>query len=93
MISSRLFLNLNRCRSCLCGLRKLANGNGLYSSNKNTSDQTSLGDMGSKYQVFKDQDAEVILDVYEERLKYSSLLEEEEDHYVDPFEGLNLESK
>ncbi|KAJ8973265.1 hypothetical protein NQ317_017720 [Molorchus minor] len=48
-----------------------------------------LGNMSSKYQVFQENDNEIILDVYEERLKYSNLLENHEED--DPLLGLNLE--
>ncbi|XP_018577198.1 uncharacterized protein LOC108915613 [Anoplophora glabripennis] len=48
-----------------------------------------LGDMSSKYKIFHEQDSEIILDVYEERLKYSNLLEDEPDDNLLP--GLNLE--
>ncbi|KAJ8935908.1 hypothetical protein NQ314_012597 [Rhamnusium bicolor] len=49
-----------------------------------------IRDMGSKYQFFQD-DFNIILDVYEERLKYSNILEEEKLEVKDPFEGLNLQ--
>ncbi|XP_057666132.1 uncharacterized protein K12H4.2 [Diorhabda carinulata] len=49
-----------------------------------------LGNMSSKYQVYHDKDSEIILDVYEERLKYSQLLEDEEVE-EDRYQGLNLE--
>lgn len=53
----------------------------------------ALGDMSSKYQVFRDEDSEVILDIYEDRSKYASPLNAlEEDQEADPLEGLNLES-
>lgn len=52
-----------------------------------------LGEIGTKYQVFQDTDADIILDVYEEKLKYQHLLEEEDEVDKDPFKGLNLESK
>ncbi|KAG5898960.1 hypothetical protein JTB14_004680 [Gonioctena quinquepunctata] len=55
------------------------------------SHEQQIGRYGSKYQVFHDEDAEIILDVYEERLKYSNLLEEDEAEESTPFEGLNLE--
>ncbi|CAH1117485.1 unnamed protein product [Phaedon cochleariae] len=44
----------------------------------------------SKYKVFQDEDSEIILDLYEERLKYSNLLEEEEQD-DSPYDGLNYE--
>ncbi|XP_028145715.1 uncharacterized protein K12H4.2 [Diabrotica virgifera virgifera] len=55
-----------------------------------TKPKAVLGNMSSKYDVFSDADAEIILDVYEEKLKYSQLLEEEEQE-VDRYVGLNLE--
>ncbi|RZC36893.1 uncharacterized protein BDFB_005785, partial [Asbolus verrucosus] len=58
---------------------------------QNTNSNPTLGEMGSKYQVFRDQDSELILDIYEERNKYTSLLETEEEEDIDPLEGINLE--
>lgn len=55
-------------------------------------EKNALGEIGGKYQVFEDKDAEVILDMYEEKLKYQQLLEEETEQ-DDPFKGINLESK
>ncbi|XP_068903268.1 uncharacterized protein [Tenebrio molitor] len=55
---------------------------------KNTTNQT-LGEMSSKYQVFREEDSEVILDIYEERNKYLDTLEQEED--LNPLSGVNLE--
>lgn len=52
-----------------------------------------LGNMARKYIPFREEDAEEILDVNEERLKYSQLLEERELEDVNPFQGLNLESR
>ncbi|KAF2898951.1 hypothetical protein ILUMI_07212 [Ignelater luminosus] len=49
----------------------------------------TLGDIGSKYKTFRDEDSEIIFDVVEERKKYASMLEETV--VQDPFEGLNLE--
>ncbi|KAJ8926248.1 hypothetical protein NQ314_021397 [Rhamnusium bicolor] len=40
---------------------------------------------------FFQDDFNIILDVYEERLKYSNILEEEKLEVKDPFEGLNLQ--
>nr|CAH7729833.1 unnamed protein product [Callosobruchus chinensis] len=57
---------------------------------KNTRPQTenaALGDVGVKYQPFKEENTNEILDIYEERLKYI----EEEVEEENPFEGLNLE--
>nr|CAI5865958.1 unnamed protein product [Callosobruchus analis] len=57
---------------------------------KNTTPQTDnapLGDAGVKYQPFKEENTNEILDIYEERLKYI----EEEVEEENPFEGLNLE--
>lgn len=55
-------------------------------------EKNTLGEIGTKYQVFQDKDADIILDVYEEKLKYQHLLEENEEE-VNPLNGLNLESK
>ncbi|KAB0797943.1 hypothetical protein PPYR_08936 [Photinus pyralis] len=52
-------------------------------------DTQHLGNIASKYQRFRDEDSEVILDVLEERQKYARQLEEIES--PDPFQGLNLE--
>lgn len=54
--------------------------------------QKTLGEIGAKYQVFQDKDADIILDVYEEKLKYQHLLEEKAEEVDDPFNGINLES-
>ncbi|KAF5305704.1 hypothetical protein FQA39_LY09193, partial [Lamprigera yunnana] len=45
----------------------------------------------SKYQVFRDEDSEVILDVIEERQKYNGTLEDNEFERRHIFHGLNLE--
>ncbi|CAG9862968.1 unnamed protein product [Phyllotreta striolata] len=58
-------------------------------ANSGEDSSNSLGAMSSKYQVYKDEDSEVILDVFEERLKYSDLQEEDEEK-KERFEGLNL---
>lgn len=58
---------------------------------KNEKNDKILGDMGSKYQIFDDKDAEEVLDIYEERLKYTQLLEENEQEEQDRYAGLNLE--
>lgn len=50
-----------------------------------------LGSIASKYQVFRNEDSSVILDVNEENLKEVSPLEIQEDEYTE-YEGLNLES-
>lgn len=55
-------------------------------------ESTSLGNMASKYVPFREKDAEEILDVNEERLKYTQMHEQRELEEVDPFKGLNLES-
>ncbi|XP_044266392.1 uncharacterized protein LOC123012497 [Tribolium madens] len=59
-------------------------------TSKNTT-KTPLGEMSSKYQVFRDEDSEVILDIYEDRSKYSNPVNAIEEEAPDPFEGLNLE--
>lgn len=56
-------------------------------------DNKTLGNMASKYEIFEDKDAEIVLDIYEERLKYSQLLETEQQDELDRFAGLNLERK
>lgn len=57
-----------------------------------TTENPSLGSMARKYVPFREEDSEEILDVHEERLKYTQLYEERELEEVDPFKGLNLES-
>jgi hypothetical protein len=49
--------------------------------------------ISGKYQVFRDEDATVILDVEEERLKHLETLDLPQKQYEDEFSGLNLESK
>ena len=49
--------------------------------------------ISSKYQIFRDEDAKVILDVEEERLKYLETLHIPHKQYEDEFSGLNLESE
>lgn len=49
--------------------------------------------ISGKYQVFRDEDAAVILDVEEERLKHLETLDLTHKQYEDEFSGLNLESK
>ena len=47
--------------------------------------------MSPKYEVFRDEDAPVILDVEEERIKYLDSLQEKKKE--DEFSGLNLKSE
>jgi hypothetical protein len=49
--------------------------------------------ISGKYQIFKDEDAPVILDVEEERLKHLQTLDLPHKQYEDEFSGLNLESE
>jgi hypothetical protein len=49
--------------------------------------------ISGKYQVFRDEDAAVILDVEEERLKHLETLDLPHKQNEDEFSGLNLESK
>lgn len=49
--------------------------------------------ISDKYQVFRDEDAAVILDVEEERLKHLETVDLSRKQYEDEFSGLNLESK
>lgn len=62
------------------------------SKNEQPEESASLGSMARKYAPFKDEDATEILDVQEERLKYTQMYEERELEEVDPFKGINLES-
>lgn len=56
---------------------------------KNISHPTAVT---SKYEIFRDENATVILDVEEEREKLNTNVETEES-VADPFEGLNLKRK
>ncbi|KAJ8912119.1 hypothetical protein NQ315_013208 [Exocentrus adspersus] len=81
-------------RSCFRKLNKLSLQFRACGNHKNGSkvmlNENRLGDMSSKYKIFQEQDAEIISDSYEERLKYSDLLEVTKvDNYS--FLGLNLE--
>jgi hypothetical protein len=49
--------------------------------------------ISGKYQIFRDQDAAVILDVEEERMKHLQTLDLPHKQYEDEFSGLNLESE
>lgn len=60
---------------------------------KSEDSNLKLGDMATKYRVFREEESEKILDIHEERLKYAELLEETEFEEVNPFEGINLERK
>lgn len=63
------------------------------SDNDKFDNQKSLGEIGTKYQIFQDKDADIILDVYEEKLKYHHLLEDKAaNDEEDPLKGINLES-
>lgn len=93
------FNKIGRLSSCICGTRNA------YYRKKHTGkkdEETSeystdlrpnlkLGEMATKYTVFREEESEKILDINEERLKYAELLEEAEITQVDPFEGINLE--
>lgn len=61
-------------------------------SSKDVKENEFLGEIGAKYKIFDDNNADVILDIYEEKLKYKNLLEEELNEEEDPFKGINLES-
>lgn len=82
------FQNFNKNRNFSfqkCVFSTKDTNNELIESNK-------LGEIGSKYKVFQDEDSDIILDIYEEKLKYQHLLEENAEEEIDPFDGLNLES-
>lgn len=86
-------LNINRLPQ-RCGFSKNDRNSDLFTGKKISEeiDKNTLGEIGAKYQVFQDKDADIILDVYEEKLKYQHLLEENEEEEIDPFDGLNLQS-
>ena len=93
MFLTKVFNNLRPQKQCLYLLQthlnqRLQSSKSKEEQPKAASNQT-LGGMGSKYQVFRDEDSEVILDLYEER-HYGDLLESEE-RKKDLCEGLNLE--
>lgn len=46
----------------------------------------------NKFKVFRESDAPVILDIYEEKLKYAEILENNEEE-PDAFEGINIERR
>jgi hypothetical protein len=61
---------------------------------KGTETQEIPSAISLKYQVFRDEDAAVILDVEEERLKHLETLEGPHEQFKgDEFSGLNLESE
>lgn len=72
---------------------KAAKGSEKEGKNEEPQESPSLGTVARKYAPFREQDSEEILDVHEERLKYTQLYEERELEEIDPFKGLNLESK
>lgn len=61
-------------------------------NNDKVDNQRLLGEIGAKYKVFDDKDAEIIFDVFEEKLKYQHLLEERIEEEEDRFKGINLAS-
>lgn len=93
------FSKLGRIGSCVCGARTAyyrKKHTGKKDEETNEPEQKpnlKLGEMASKYTVFREEESETILDIHEERLKYAELLEEAEITQVDPFEGINLERK
>lgn len=89
---TRSFRKFYQSSAKLCTCHILNNKNSFENEPEIKSSGKELGDMSSKYKVFQEHDSEIILDVYEERLKYSDLLEDEEPD-DNLFAGLNLESK
>lgn len=57
-------------------------------SEENKSVDDILGSIASKYQVFRNEESNTILDVNEERFKYAQFIETQED--FDIYAGLNL---
>lgn len=100
MLAARCNFNkLARLSTCICGsriayYRKKHTDKKYDETNAETSDERSnlkLGEMATKYRIFREEESEKILDINEERLKYAELLEEAEMKPVNPFEGINLE--
>ncbi|EFA03531.2 uncharacterized protein LOC658939 [Tribolium castaneum] len=86
----------NQCLYLLqnCVQRRLKSGKSTKTQPPDTSQSTTktpLGEMSSKYQIFRDEDSEVILDIYEDRSKYANPVNAIEEEEPDPFVGLNLE--
>jgi len=98
MLARRLLGKIKSLRSCNINYQCITSRP--FCSDKNIKSSSvrddgknnlTLGAVGSKYQVFRDEDSEIIMDVNEERLKYATSLQTEELEEKDPFEGLNLE--
>jgi len=97
MLTRRVVAKFRTLQTCVC--RCQCTSRRKYSEKKVAPDpgiasksNLALGNIGSKYQVFRDEDAEIIMDVNEERLKYASGLQQSEELTAeDSFHGLNLQ--
>lgn len=86
-------------RSSFCVIKHLQNARNYTSRTSNTENtgninesnlNQTLNKISAKYKIFKDTESLEIPDVYEKKLRYPEILEEEP-QVVDAFEGLNLE--
>lgn len=97
MLTRKCFSVVKTSRYLFCSTqnRFLCDKKPKYSSDDyKTKNNLQLGDIGSKYQPFKDEDSTVVIDAYEEKFKYVDFLhEEKETAEHDPFEGINLARK
>lgn len=96
MISTKIFTKLKPTHVCcnrLLSIRNFCDKSNEKSKSPVEDETKKLGDFSKKYQLFQEKDSEVVLDIYEERLKYTNMLENEEIEEEDPFQGLNLERK
>ena len=91
MLTSKCLNNLNLLQRCVNVARNAAKRASCSKRDEEKDEQLNLtlGEIGTKYKVFRDSDSRVILDIHEERLKYPGLLEDEPET-LDPFIGINL---
>ncbi|XP_022908322.2 uncharacterized protein K12H4.2 [Onthophagus taurus] len=93
MLANKYFRSYSLLKQCLCGMvhkNVLKNKFSTKKDKEDTNIDDLLGEIGSKYKVFKDTDSKEIKDVYENKFKYTDLLELEKES-VDPLFGLNLQ--
>lgn len=74
-------IRLNRQNVCFLQTQKF---------NKNKESQITPKTLTSKYQAFRDEDSEIILDIYEQDNKYGDLLDKDVEE-TNPLDGINLE--
>lgn len=91
MLTRKCLNNLSLLQRCVNVAQNAAKRTSSSKRNEEKDDQLNLtlGEIGTKYKVFRDSDSKVILDIHEERLKYPGLLEDEPET-LDPFIGINL---